>query len=390
MSAQASRQKKTDQDQRAADQALLNVTQQFSGKYERKTFQAAIQDNDMEQDENFTIIDKLESTGISSGDISKLKEAGYYTYESLAFTTRRELRNVKGISDQKAEKIMKEAMKYVQMGFTTGAEVHVKRSQLVQIRTGSAALDRLLGGGIETGSITEVYGEYRTGKTQLCHSLAVLCQLPIDMGGGEGKCMYIDTNATFRPERIIAIAQRYNMDSAHVLENIAVARAYNSEHLMALIIRAGAMMSESRYAVVIVDCATAHFRNEYTGRGDLAERQMKLSAFLKCLAKLADEYGVAVIITNQVVAQVDGGASMFQADAKKPIGGHIIAHMSTTRLSVKVIRGHSLTVLFFCRLYLRKGKGENRVAKMVQSPNLPEAEATYSITNHGIEDARED
>ncbi|UMM30136.1 hypothetical protein L5515_012144 [Caenorhabditis briggsae] len=357
MSAQASRSKKSDQDQRAADQALLN---------------AAIADNDMEQDENFTVIDKLESTGISSGDISKLKEAGYYTYESLAFTTRRELRNVKGISDQKAEKIMKEAMKYVQMGFTTGAEVHVKRSQLVQIRTGSAALDRLLGGGIETGSITEVYGEYRTGKTQLCHSLAVLCQLPIDMGGGEGKCMYIDTNATFRPERIIAIAQRYNMDSAHVLENIAVARAYNSEHLMALIIRAGAMMSESRYAVVIVDCATAHFRNEYTGRGDLAERQMKLSAFLKCLAKLADEYGVAVIITNQVVAQVDGGASMFQADAKKPIGGHIIAHMSTTRL------------------YLRKGKGENRVAKMVQSPNLPEAEATYSITNHGIEDARED
>uniref|UniRef100_A0A8R1ITN9 Uncharacterized protein n=1 Tax=Caenorhabditis japonica TaxID=281687 RepID=A0A8R1ITN9_CAEJA len=132
------------------------------------------------------------------------------------------------------------------------------------------------------------------------------------------------------------------------------------------------MMSESRYAVVIVDCATAHFRNEYTGRGDLAERQTKLSAFLKCLAKLADEYGVAVIITNQVVAQVDGGGGMFQADAKKPIGGHIIAHMSTTRL------------------YLRKGKGENRVAKMVQSPNLPEAEATYSITNHGIEDARED
>ncbi|CAD6195690.1 unnamed protein product [Caenorhabditis auriculariae] len=356
--AQAQKQRGRQQEQtREADQALL---------------QSAIESNQQEQDENsYTVIDRLESNGIASNDIAKLKEAGFFTVEALAYTHRKELLAVKGISEQKAEKLVKEAMKYVQMGFTTASEVHLKRSQLVQIRTGSAALDRLLGGGIETGAITEVYGEFRTGKTQVCHNLAVMCQLPIDMGGAEGKCMWIDTEGTFRPERLLAIAQRFNLSGEHVLENVAVARAFNSEHMQALITRAGAMMSESRYAVLIVDCATSHFRTEYAGRGELAARQCALAKFLRTLAKLADEFGIAVVITNQVVASVDGGAGMFQADPKKPIGGNIMAHMTTTRL------------------YLKKGKGETRICKVHHSPNLPESEATFAITNQGIDDAAE-
>lgn len=216
------------------------------------------------------------------------------------------------------------------MGFTTATEFHMRRSELVMITTGSKELDKLMQGGIETGSITEIFGEFRTGKTQLCHTMAVTCQLPIDHGGAEGKCLYIDTEGTFRPERLLAVAERYGLSGQEVLDNVAYARAYNSDHQSQLLLLASAMMAESRYALMIVDSATALYRTDYSGRGELSARQMHLARFLRTLLKLADEFGVAVIITNQVVAQVDG-ASMFQADPKKPIGGNIMAHASTTR-----------------------------------------------------------
>jgi DNA repair protein RAD51 len=174
-----------------------------------------------------------------------------------------------------------------------------------------------------------LFGEFRTGKSQLCHTIAVTCQLPIDNGGAEGKCLYIDTEGTFRPERLLATAERFGLQGNDVLDNVAYARAYNSDHQLTLLTQAAAMMSESRYAVVVVDSATALYRTDYLGRGELAARQMHLAQFLRQLLKLADEFGVAVVITNQVVAQVDGGA-MFQADPKKPIGGLKGSERSTT------------------------------------------------------------
>jgi DNA repair protein RAD51 len=191
--------------------------------------------------------------------------------------------------------------------------------------------------------------------------------LPFDQGGGEGKALFIDTEGTFRPERLLAVAERYGLSGEDVLDNVAYARAYNSDHQNRLLDQASAMMAESRFALLIVDSATALYRTDYSGRGELAERQMKLAQFLRKLMRLADEFGVAVVITNQVVAQVDG-ASMF-ADPKKPIGGNIIAHASTTRL------------------YLRKGRGEQRICKIYDSPSLPESEATFAITAAGIADA---
>lgn len=173
---------------------------------------------------------QLQINGITSGDIKKLEEAGYHTVESVAFAPKKYLlwvaqcanlriekltpfcvvilfcRTIKGISEGKADKIIAEAAKLVPMGFTTATEFHQKRSEIIQLTTGSRELDKLLGGGIETGSITEVFGEFRTGKTQLCHTLAVTCQLPVSQGGGEGKCLYVDTEGTFRPERLLAVS----------------------------------------------------------------------------------------------------------------------------------------------------------------------------------------
>merc|ERR1712018_1098081 len=258
----------------------------------------------------------LEAHGVNGGDIKKLREAGYNTIESIVYAPKKNLLAIKGISEAKADKIISEGQKLVPTGFTTATAMHLKRSQLIQITTGSKELDKLLQGGVETGSITELFGEFRTGKSQLCHTLAVTCQLPIDNGGAEGKCLYIDTEGTFRPERLLAVAERYGLQGSDVLDNVAYARAYNSDHQMTLLTQAAAMMSESRYAVVVVDSATALYRTDYSGRGELSSRQMHLAQFLRTLLRLADEFGVAVVITNQVVAQVDGGA-MFQDKFEK-------------------------------------------------------------------------
>ncbi|KAG5185783.1 DNA repair and recombination protein Rad51A [Tribonema minus] len=332
----------------------------------------------------FHHITTLESHGVNKTDIARLADSGLCTVEAVAHATMRRLTEVKGISEQRAIKLKEIAYKLVPIGFTTANQHLQQRQDLITLTTGSKELDKLLAGGIETGSLTElhrrhllthaartprapqVFGEFRTGKTQLCHTLCVTCQLPLDLGGGEGKAMYIDTESTFRPQRLAAIAQRYGLNADDVLENVAYARAHNSEQQMDLLKMASAMMAEDRYALLVVDSATALFRTDYSGRGELSERQMQLAQFLRQLTRMAEEFGVAVVITNQVVANPDGMS--FAKDATKPIGGNIMAHASTTRLR------------------LRKGRAENRVCQVFDSPTLPESEAQFSLSDSGIQD----
>jgi DNA repair protein RAD51 len=257
------------------------------------------------------------------------------------------------------------------MTFTTATMVHQQRQEIVFITTGSKDLDTILSGGIETGSITELYGEFRCGKTQLCHTLCVTCQLPTEHGGGEGKALYIDTEGTFRPTRLAQIAERYGLNPQEVLDNVAYARAHNTEHQERLLMHAAGMLSESRFALLVVDSATNLFRSEFCGRGTLSERQNSLGKFLRALQRIADEFGVAVVITNQVMAKVDGGPAGFGPPPPVPIGGNIMAHATTTRL------------------WLKKGKGENRTVKIVASPSLPEAEASFSIGTEGVNDPKD-
>merc|ERR1719160_1312928 len=251
----------------------------------------------------------------------------------------------------------------------SAAEMLQMRQNMVQLATGSTQLDGLLHGGVETGQITEIFGEFRCGKTQLCHTLCVSCQMPIDGGGAESKALYIDTEGTFRPERLVTIAGRFGLNSDDVLENITCARAYNSEHQEKLLVEVAAIFCESRYALLVVDSATGLFRTDYTGRSELADRQQALNRFLRKLQRIADEHGVAVVISNQVMSSPDSGAAAYMGPQVKPIGGHIIGHASQTRL------------------YLRKGKGETRICKIYDSPNLPEGEVTFAISEGGIVDA---
>mmetsp|Transcript_114160 Transcript_114160/g.223922 ORF Transcript_114160/g.223922 Transcript_114160/m.223922 type:complete len:379 (+) Transcript_114160:18-1154(+) len=305
---------------------------------------------------------------LSKTDLNALLEHGIHCVETIAFMPLRKLTEVKGIGDQKAARIMAAARQLVPMRMVSAAEMLQMRKNMVQITTGSAQLDGLLGGGIETGQITEIFGEFRCGKTQLCHTLCVACQLPIDRGGGESKALYIDTEGTFRPERLVSIAERYGLNEEDVLENVTYARAYNAEHQEKLLVEAAGVFCESRYALLIVDSATGLFRTDYIGRGELADRQQALNRFLRKLQRIADEHGVAVVITNQVMATPDAGPS-FMGPQVKPIGGHIIGHASQTRLM------------------FRKGKGETRICKIYDSPSLPEGEAMFAISAGGIVDA---
>jgi len=317
----------------------------------------------------FNQIQELGQHGVNSSDIQKLHDAGFCTVQAVAHATVRKLCDVKGISEQKAAKLKDVAYKICPMGFSTALEALKNREEIIYLGTGSSELNKLLEGGIETGSLTEIFGEFRTGKTQLCHTLCVTCQLPVDQGGGEGKAMYIDTEGSFRPERLVKIAERFGLQGDQVLDNVACARAHNSEQQMDLLKMASAMMSEDRYALLVVDSATALFRTDYCGRGELSERQMQLAQFLRQLTRMAEEFGVAVVLTNQVVA--DPGGMSFAKDSTKPIGGNIIAHASTTRLR------------------LRKGRGENRICSVFDSPSLPESECQFSLGANGVDDPKD-
>eukprot|EP00249_Psilotum_nudum_P001030 c13293_g1_i3 orf=518-1540(-) len=315
-------------------------------------------------------VEQLQACGIAAADAKRLRDAGLCTVEAVAYSPKKDLLQIKGLSDAKVDKIIEAASKLVPMGFTSASQLHAQRSEIIQIASGSKELDRMLEGGIETGSITEIYGEFRTGKTQLCHTLCVTCQLPLDQGGGEGKALYIDAEGTFRPQRLLQIAERFGLNGADVLENVAYARAYNTDHQSRLLLEAASMMAETRFALMVVDSATSLYRTDFLGRGELSARQMHLAKFLRSLQKMADEFGVAVVVTNQVVAQVDGSA-IFAGPQVKPIGGNIIAHASTTRLA------------------LRKGRGEERICKVVSSPCLPEQEARFQISPEGVIDVKD-
>ena len=330
------------------------------------------QHQELEEEAGATLmeIDRLVEMGVGAADVNKLKAAGIYTIPGIQMHCRKVLTEIKGLSEAKVDKIIEAARKMTNSGFVNGVQCLTQRKKVMKITTGSIALNQLLGGGIESMSITEAFGEFRTGKTQLAHTLCVACQLPLAMGGGNGRAIYIDTESTFRPERIKPIAERFQLDPEAALENIMVARAYTHEHQSQLLSEVAGLMAQDQFSLIVVDSITALFRVDFSGRGELAERQQKLGKMMSQLIKIAEEFNVAVFITNQVVAD-PGGASMFVADPKKPVGGHILAHASTTRLS------------------LRKGRGDQRICKIYDSPSLPEVECVFSIAEQGIVDAKE-
>ena len=270
--------------------------------------------------------------GIGPAVAAKLEGAGILDLMSLAVASPATISDAAGISPAVARKAIVAARDMLQLGFVDGVEFAKRRENVHYISTGSQNLNNLLGGrGVESRAITEAFGAYGSGKTQLGLMLAVNVQLPIEKGGVNGKCVFIDTEGTFRPIRIKQMAEGLGANAEKVLKNILVARAFNSDHQMLLLEKVSEMVKAGEpIKLMIIDSLTAHFRAEYAGRGQLADRQQKLNRYMHDLMKLAETHNIAVYVTNQVMANP---AQLF-GDPTTAIGGNIVGHACLTKDSL--------------------------------------------------------
>jgi DNA repair protein RadA len=308
-----------------------------------------------------------EIPGVGSAIAKKMHELGFHTVESLAMATNRELEQA-GIGEKKASEIISTARSSISLSFVRVDEMLKKRQNVLRLTTGSKKIDDLLGGGLETQTITEFYGEYGSGKSQLAHQTCVNVQLPPEKGGLSGGALYVDTENTFRTERIIQMSRHVGLDPDEVVKHIILAEAYTSDHQMFLLEKADKIIKENNVRVIIIDSLTAHFRSEYIGRENLALRQQKLNQHMHKLIRLARAFNAVALVTNQVMASPE----VFFGETVRPVGGHIVAHTSHTRI------------------YLRKAaRGTVRIARLVSSPYLPEGECVFKVTENGIEDVEE-
>lgn len=302
--------------------------------------------------------------GVGKKISEKLEEVGFTDPMAIAVASPRELATIAEIGEGQSTKIISHVRRMLDIGFETADKILKRKMEAAKITTSCKALDGILGGGIETQAITEFFGEFASGKSQVGFQLAVNVQLPKEKGGLGKNCLFIDTEHTFSPTRITSIAKTQKLDPNKVLKNIYVARAYNSEHQMFLIEKAQEMIKEKKIGLIVIDSLMSHFRADFVGRGELASRQQKLNKHLHALQRLADAHNLAVYVTNQVMARPD----VLFGDPTRPVGGHVLAHQSTYRI------------------YLRKGAKGTRVARLTDASNLPPGEAIFKIVESGIGD----
>jgi len=311
--------------------------------------------------------------GVGPATKQKLIDAGISNVLDLATAGPMDIADAVDIDVTKAVDLNNKARKKLvelhrlEPDFINAADLLQKRKAIDRVSTGSNNLDDLLGGGIETWALTEFYGEFGSGKSQICHTLCVMAQMPRGQGGLEAGSIYIDTEGTFRPERIAEIAEARKLDPEEILRKITVARAYNSAHQELIVKDLGKIIEANKIKLVILDSAVAHYRAEFLGRGTLAERQQRLNRFMHQLLRTAEIYNIAVVCTNQVQSAPD----TFFGDPTRPTGGNVVAHTSTYRI------------------YLRKA-AKNRIARMVDSPYHPERDAVFVLNERGVDDPAED
>lgn len=350
--------------------------------------------------------DLEELPGVGGKTADSLLENGYTSYMSIATASPGDLTQDTSLGESKAGDVIKAAQDQADVGgFDTGREVLAERKKIGKLSWGVDDVDELLGGGVETQSITEVYGEFGSGKSQVTHQLAVNVQLPEEHGGLHGSAIFIDTEDTFRPERIAGmvhglpediledVIEREEVDytvddiknsetnedgspfegtpaedlAQRFLDRIHVAKAFNTNHQMLLAQEAqdqAEALKDTEYPVrlLVVDSLTAHFRAEYVGRGELAQRQQKLNKHMHDIVRAASLSNACAVVTNQVTANPD----QFFGDPTKPIGGNILGHTSNFRI------------------YLRKSKENKRIVKLVDAPNLPDGEAVCRVDEDGV------
>lgn len=302
--------------------------------------------------------------GVGPATAQKLREAGYSSVEILASSSPYEIAEATGLPIELCKDIVEQSKNEIKIDVISGYDIYQTRLNIGKITTGSKKLDELLGGGIETQSLIEFYGKFSSGKSQVGFQLSVNVQLPKNKGGLEGKVVFIDTESTFRPDRIAEMAEHKDLNPETVLKNIYVIKPQNSEEQIIAIEKLEYLLKEENIKLIVIDSLTSHFRADFIGRGSLSDRQQKLNKHVHTLQRYAEKYNLAVYFTNQVMEN----PGIMYGDATIPIGGNVLAHAPTYRV------------------YVRKSKDDKRIARLVDSPNLPEREIVFRITSQGVTD----
>jgi DNA repair protein RadA len=328
--------------------------------------------SEQSQINDLTNLEIQDIEGIGPTTAKKLREAGIFSVMDLAVATVEDLAVDINASKESAASFIMAAQKLLRESdvlekeFITADTALKKRRSLLRCSTGSSMLDDLFLGGIETQAVTELYGEFGSGKSQICHTMCITAGQPVESGGLNSGIIYIDTEGTFRPERLEQISSSRNIDPVRALQNVAVCKVYNSAHLELIVKNLGKYIDDYKAKLVVVDSIISLHRAEFSGRGTLADRQQRLNSIMHKLLRISEIYNVAIIVTNQVQSAPD----TFFGDPTKPTGGNVIGHASTYRV------------------YLRKS-GENRIAKMIDSPYHPYSEVRFTINEKGTDNLDE-
>jgi len=308
-------------------------------------------------------------SGTSWPTMKKVVASGINTVGDLAYQTPSQLAEQSGIGKDTCEKYINKALELIDIGYITGAQLWEQMKSHRKLTTGSKALDEILKGefdeigGIEERTATEVSGGEGVGKTQLMHMLAINSQLPHEEGGLDGPVIWLDTENSFRPDRIIQICDARGYDSEKILQGIIYIEVFHSLHQKSIVTKLPKLCQDHNIKLIVVDSMMAHLRSEYPGRGMLAERQHLLADVLQRLEKISRNHKITVIYTNQVMDRPTA-----YGNPEKPIGGHVMGHAATLRL------------------HIRKARQQKRIIEVVKSPYLPEREAVFRVTEAGIED----
>jgi DNA repair protein RadA len=303
----------------------------------------------------------------------QLQEWGINSIADLSMRTPSNISEYLGISISHARTICAKAQmkleesKRKETKFVTALDFSQTRSKTIQrLHTGSKSLDELFGGqGIETGAVTQVYGQAKSGKTQICHCLSAIVSQETSEGGLVGPAFYIDTEGTFRPERITQIANTRGFDVDKTQSSIIYCGTHSAIQQEACLKKAQTIIPNNNVKLVIVDSVLNHYKSEYSdlGRAGLSERQQRLNKFLYDLQQIAQTLQVAVVITNHVQSVPD---STFGVKSE-PLGGNVLKHACTHIVSLGL-------------------SGRNRIATLIKSPYLPDNDVLFTISENGVSD----
>ena len=312
--------------------------------------------------------DKNDFTGLKlSEEITNRLKEEFPTLIALATTPPDEVVRRCEINRRSAETAVSKARKLIGMSEPiTAAELLQERLIKPHLTTSSQQLDEILGGGIQTGALTEFSGAFSTGKTQIAFQLCINVQLSLEEGGLDGTALFIDTENTFSPARVAEMAYPYTKDPSLFLKKIFVSRAYNTDHQIQIVLKADKLVEKNEIKLIIVDSMASHFRAEFPGKDNLPRRQQTLMSHAEELQRLAESFELAVVTTNQILGNPD---SLFTGESNlSPALGYAWGHRPTHRI------------------LLRKSRGTARIARIFDSPELAEREAVFHITPQGIRD----